>query len=173
MLSLTKNAGMNRNIPAKGPAHLPPVHMFLFPPVSSFIYTIFTFLQLPAFPAPSLLSFSFSVKHICHPFSCYLCWGESVSLSFSFALFSISLPYLSLPSKPWTSVWTEGPQKPPVKFNRTHLSVQKICNSPILRVGASWLMQIRSDDISRMNGVSSTTVHLLLLHQPSVPVFQC
>lgn len=62
----------------------------------------------------------------------------------------VSLPYLSLPCKPRTNEWTEGPQKPPVKFNRTHRSILKIWNGPVLRVGASWRTQIWSDDISRV-----------------------
>lgn len=66
--------------------------------------------------------------------------------------FSISLPYVSLSRKPLTSMWTEGPQKTPAKFNRAHLGVQKVWNGSILGVGASWLMQIRSDDISSRLG---------------------
>lgn len=119
-MSLPKNARMNGIIPAKVPAHLSPAHMLLFPAAPSFIYTIF---YLSAFPAPSLLFFS--VWYVCHPFflqkNCYICWDESLSLSFSLTLFSISLPYLSLPCKPVISMWAEGPQKPPVQFNRTHL----------------------------------------------------
>lgn len=148
IVSLPKNAGMNRIIPAKGPAHLSPAHVLVscspFFHLHYFLSSCFScffspvILLLCAVCLPSIF-LTVALLHL-------LGW---VSLPFFLLDSFFHLFALSLPCKPLTSMWTEGPQKSPVKFNRAHLDVQKVWNGSILGVGASWLMQIRSDYISR------------------------
>lgn len=148
---------------------------------SSFFFRLH-YILLPAFPAPSLVSFSFSVQHVCHSFSlqqnCYLCGGESVCLSFSLSLF-LSLFLISL-------CLVSHEQMSEQRVHRNHLPSSTEHTLAYKRSGMAqfweWVHldwcrsgQIISWSIRmiRVNGVSSTTVHLLLLYQPSVPIFQC
>lgn len=116
------------------------VHMFIL----VFMFLLFLLL-LSCYP--SLYS-TFATHFPCSSHVIFV--GDNLTPFISHWLFFPSLCLLCfLPCKPSTSVWTECPQKPRVKFNRIHLSVQKIWNDPILVVGASWQMQIKSDDFSR------------------------